>query len=100
MVGKQDPTGWIGPRVPCDGLGMARAPLPDPQLAAAIRRLRLERGLTIEALAYNTGITTGSLSKIELGQSAPAWWTVRKIADALGVDLHELADAIKLAEGD
>ncbi len=74
--------------------GMPRAPVPDPQLAAAIRRLRLERGLTIESLAHDTGITTGSLSRIELAQSAPAWWTVRKIADALGVSIGELAAAV------
>ncbi len=78
--------------------GMPRAPLPDPQLAAAIRRLRQERSLTIESLAHDVGITTGSLSKIELGQSAPAWWTVRKIADALGLSITELAAAVE-AEG-
>lgn len=75
--------------------GMPRAPLPDPYLSAAIRHLRQERGLTIESLAHSTGITTGSLSKIELGQSAPAWWTVRKIADALGISLAELVAAVE-----
>jgi transcriptional regulator with XRE-family HTH domain len=75
--------------------GMPRAPLPDLQLAAAIRRLRLERGLTVESLAHDVGVTTGSLSRIELGRSAPAWATVRKIADALGVSLCELAAAIE-----
>ncbi len=79
--------------MPCDVSRVPRAPLPDPQLAAAIRRLRLERSLTIESLAHDAGITTGSLSKIELGQSAPAWWTVRKVADALGVSIVDLATA-------
>jgi transcriptional regulator with XRE-family HTH domain len=51
--------------------------------------------MAIEDLAHSTGITTSSLSKIELGQSAPAWWTVRKIADALGISLAELVAAVE-----
>jgi transcriptional regulator with XRE-family HTH domain len=77
---------------------MPRAPLPDPQLGEAIRRLRLARDITLESLAHDAGITTGSLSKIELVQSAPAWWTVRKIADALGVTMGDLVDELERGE--
>jgi transcriptional regulator with XRE-family HTH domain len=77
---------------------MPRAPLPDPQLGAVLRRLREAQGLTLEALAHEVGITTGTLSRIEIAQSAPAWWTVRKIADALGVSLPKLGKQIE-AEG-
>jgi transcriptional regulator with XRE-family HTH domain len=56
-------------------------------LAAALRELRLKRKLTQEALAAAAGITTKSYARIELGQSSPAWVTVRLIADALGVSL-------------
>lgn len=70
---------------------MPRTAGSDPQLAAAIKRLRESRGITQEALAHDAGITTGTLSKIELGTTSPAWVTVRAIAKALGVKISELA---------
>jgi transcriptional regulator with XRE-family HTH domain len=72
--------------------------VPDPHLAAAIRRQRQKQGRTLEALAHDIGITTGSLSKIELGQSTPAWSTVRAIADALGMTISQLAKAAERAQ--
>jgi transcriptional regulator with XRE-family HTH domain len=60
-----------------------------------IRRLREDRGLTREALAFHAGITTGSLARIELAQSVPGWDTVRAIAKALDVTLVELAAAVE-----
>jgi transcriptional regulator with XRE-family HTH domain len=57
----------------------------------------MERGATQEALAYRSGITTGSLARIELGQASPAWATVRQIAEALEVSLAELAVAVEAA---
>lgn len=70
-------------------------PPPDPQraLGAAIRQLRAKRGVTQEDLAHEAGITTGTLSLIERGQSNPTWGTVRSIAQALGVSMAELAKA-------
>jgi transcriptional regulator with XRE-family HTH domain len=56
-----------------------------------LRRLREERGLSQEALAYQAGLTAGSLARIELGQASPAWSTVRQIARALDVSLVDLA---------
>lgn len=44
-----------------------------------------------EALAYEAGVTTGTLSLIERGQSNPAWGTVKAIAKALGVPMGDLA---------
>jgi transcriptional regulator with XRE-family HTH domain len=70
---------------------------PDPALASVLRRLRLEQGATQEALAHDSGITTGSLARIELGQSSPAWTTVRQIADALDVTMVEIAAAVEAA---
>jgi transcriptional regulator with XRE-family HTH domain len=74
---------------------MPRPPAPDPILAALLRRLREERGLSQEALAYKAGITAGSLGRIELGQSSPAWATVRQIAKALDVTLADLATEVE-----
>jgi len=81
----------------CDVYYMPRHLAPDPALAAVLRRLRMERGATQEALAYRSGITTGSLARIELGQASPAWATVREIAAALDVSLVELAAEVEAA---
>lgn len=75
-----------------------RAPKPDPALASALRRLREDRDLTREALAFHAGVTTGSLARIELGQSSPSWDTVRKVAKALEISLAELAKAVEAVE--
>jgi transcriptional regulator with XRE-family HTH domain len=75
-----------------------RAPKPDPALASALRRLREDRGLTREALAFHAGLTTGSLARIELGQSSPGWDTTRKVAKALEISLVDLAKAVEAVE--
>lgn len=74
---------------------MARPDEPQPALGSAIRELREKRGLTQEALAHEAGITTGTLSLIERGQSNPAWGTVSRIAAALGSSMGEVG---KLAD--
>jgi len=73
----------------------SRSLLPDPALAAALRRLREEHGMAQEPLAFRSGISTGAIARIELGQSSPAWVTVCLIADALGVSLAEFAAAVE-----
>jgi len=70
-------------------------PVPDPALGPVLKALREQRGLTQEALGPMAGITTGTLSKIETGQTNCAWVTVMQIIDALGVTLSELAAAIE-----
>ncbi len=69
-------------------------PAADPALAAVLRRLRAERGLSQESAAHQAGISYTTLAKIELGQSAPAWATMRALVDALGVSMAELGAAI------
>ncbi len=64
---------------------------PQPALGKAIRQLRSERGVSQEALAYEAGVTSGTLSLIERGLSNPTWGTVKGIAAALNVDVAELA---------
>jgi transcriptional regulator with XRE-family HTH domain len=53
--------------------------------------------LTLEAVAFRAGVTTGSVARLELGQSVPSWDTVRQIARALEVRLVELAAAVEAA---
>ncbi len=64
---------------------------PQPGLGEAIRELREKRGLTQERLAQDAGVTTGTVSLLERGQSNPAWGTVKALADGLGVTIAELA---------
>ena len=75
------------------------SPKADKALAITLRRLREERGQTQETVAFYAGITTASLARIELGQSNPAWSTVRKIAKALGVSLGDLSAAVEKESG-
>jgi transcriptional regulator with XRE-family HTH domain len=71
----------------------------DPALGSILRQLRLsEPKRSQEDVAFNAGITTGALAKIELGRSSPEWRTVRSIAQALGVGLVELAQLIERTE--
>jgi transcriptional regulator with XRE-family HTH domain len=73
---------------------MSRAPAPDPVLAAVLRRLREERGMTMEGLAFKSGVSIGSLGRIERGHSSAAWATIVQIADALEVSMAELGAAV------
>jgi transcriptional regulator with XRE-family HTH domain len=68
---------------------------PDPALAATLRRIREQRGVTREALAFRTGITAGALARIELAQAVPRWNTVRLLAQALNVSMVELSAAVE-----
>jgi DNA-binding XRE family transcriptional regulator len=70
-------------------------PMPDPALGPVLKAFREQRGFTQEALGPMAGITTGTLSKIETGQTSCAWSTVIRIIDVLGVSLAELAAAIE-----
>jgi transcriptional regulator with XRE-family HTH domain len=70
---------------------MTRAGEPQPALGAAVKQLREQRGATQEALAYEAGITTGTLSQLERGISNPSWGTLKVVAGALGVSMVELA---------
>lgn len=77
---------------------MTRAGEPQPALGAAVKQLRERRGTTQEALAYEAGITTGTLSQLERGISNPSWGTLRAVARALGVSMVELTKLAEKAE--
>jgi transcriptional regulator with XRE-family HTH domain len=56
-----------------------------------IRSFRKERSLSIEALAGTARIHPTYLSGIERGLANPSWKVVGSLADALGVEISELA---------
>ena len=62
----------------------------DARIAASLRALRAERGLSLEALAQATGVSRSALSLIERGQNSPTAVVLDKIAVGLGVTLSDL----------
>jgi transcriptional regulator with XRE-family HTH domain len=74
---------------------MNRSSVPDPALAAVLRRMRQDRAITREALAARAGVTVSALERIEQGKVTPGWGTVRLLAKALGVSMVELSAAVE-----
>ena len=61
-----------------------------PAVGANLRRLRTRRGLSLERLARQSGVSRAMLSQVELGHSAPPINVLWKIARALGVTFSAL----------
>lgn len=59
------------------------------ELGAYIRRLRKERGWTLQTLAERVGITSSALSQIERGQIEPSLSTLWQLSEVLGVTLFQ-----------
>jgi transcriptional regulator with XRE-family HTH domain len=57
-----------------------------------LRGLRLESGLTQEALADRAGVPLGSLRAHEQGQRIPSWVSVVGLSKALGVSTDVFSD--------
>jgi len=64
-----------------------------PVVGANLRRLRNQRGLSLEKLSRASGVSRAMLGQIELGQSAPTINILWKIANALGVPFSGLISA-------
>lgn len=73
---------------------MARSAPPDPALGLVLRRLREERELTQEEVSHASNLTLGAYGRIERGEVAPSWTTVKAIAGALGVSMGDLGAAV------
>ena len=61
-----------------------------PVVGKNLRRLRTERGLSLERLAQASGVSRAMLGQVELGQSAPTINVLWKIARALDVPFSAL----------
>lgn len=64
-----------------------------PVVGANLRRLRNERGLSLERLSRVSGVSRAMLGQVELGQSAPTINVLWKISSALGVPFSALISA-------
>jgi XRE family transcriptional regulator, regulator of sulfur utilization len=55
-----------------------------------LRQLRVERALTLRALAERSDVSYDTINKLELGQRPARLSTIRKLAETLGVEPREL----------
>ena len=67
--------------------GDASAP---PNVAANVKQVRKQRGLSLETLASLSGVSRAMLGQIETGKSVPTITVVWKIAKALSVPIASL----------
>ncbi|MBC7441222.1 MAG: helix-turn-helix transcriptional regulator [Ramlibacter sp.] len=58
-----------------------------------LRAARLNKGLTLEAVAISAGITQGFISRLERDQVSPSVATLVAICDAVGLRVGELFEA-------
>ncbi len=60
-------------------------------LGRRVQEVRIQAGLTQQALCHKAGLSYSTLTKIERGAiKAPSIFTIQNIASALGIDLNEL----------
>jgi transcriptional regulator with XRE-family HTH domain len=62
----------------------------DELIGKRIQDIRIQRHMTQETLASRIGISKSSISEWEACKRVPRMETLRKIADALGVDVWEI----------
>lgn len=72
------------PRAEAEGADLA------PVVGKNLKRLRTERGLSLEKLAQSSGVSRAMLGQVELGQSAPTINVLWKMARALDVPFSAL----------
>lgn len=59
-------------------------------IAENIKKLRTQKGITLQELATSAGLTKGYLSKVERSKKAPPYSTLTKIAGGLGIEVATL----------
>src|SRR6218665_3809825 len=64
-----------------------------PVVGRNLKRLRTERGLSLEKLSQSSGVSRAMLGQVELGQSAPTINVLWKMARALDVPFSALLAA-------
>jgi predicted transcriptional regulator len=56
-------------------------------VVTALKEARESRGLSLQDVSDRTGITRASLSLLENGRGNPTMTTLRRVADAIGVEI-------------
>ncbi len=65
---------------------------PVDDLAASVKALRLDRGLTLKQLGLAGGISPATISRIEHGQISPTFDILLRLSKGLGIGLDALAN--------
>jgi XRE family transcriptional regulator, regulator of sulfur utilization len=60
-----------------------------------LRQLRVERALSLRALAERSGVAFDTINKLELGHRPARLVTIRKLADTLDVEPNELMKGVE-----
>lgn len=63
------------------------------RIAARVRELRAEQGLSLDALASKSGVSRSMISLIERGESSPTAVVLERLSVGLGVTMASLFDA-------
>ena len=67
------------------------------QVVAILARVRQENGLSMNKLAWMSGVSPKGIAFIEQGKNSPTLRNICRIADALGISIPQLfADAEKM----
>jgi transcriptional regulator with XRE-family HTH domain len=64
-----------------------------------LRELRIERALSLRALGERSGVAYDTINKLELGRRPAHASTIRKLAEALGVEPQELMKKTSASNG-
>lgn len=62
---------------------------------SVLRRLRDERGISQEDLAFSSGVGRSFIAKMETGKRQPTITTVFRLADALGVSPQDVVGSVQ-----
>ena len=62
----------------------------EERLGLELRRIREERGLTVEELAEKSGVSATTIRDLERGARAPRGDTIAKLAKPLGLTFDEV----------
>ena len=65
--------------------GVVPETAPPTSVGPIVRRLRVQRGMSVADLAAAVGVTSGAISQIESDRIQPTITTLRRIAEAIGV---------------
>ncbi|ADB35193.1 transcriptional regulator, XRE family [Kribbella flavida DSM 17836] len=68
-------------------------------LAATLQAARVDRNLSINALAERSGVSRAMISKIERGEAQPTAVLLGRLSGALGLTLSELVARAEQADG-
>jgi transcriptional regulator with XRE-family HTH domain len=68
------------------------------KLAQRVKDLRKQKGLSQEDLSKKSGLSLRTIQRVENGESEPTGETLRRISNALGLTLEELANLINIGD--